>query len=182
MNTGVQMSKLQSNSNVFLYLNLCLSIPWIILLLAFQRAWSGSPLNLHDVTLKNTTHTFLLDPKFHNYDTNSARYWRETIPENDGFIKFWNSDRTRVWKGVTMFHELHCLVALRLEFQLILNEKEKISELLQDGDKPHIAHCFDYLRQVCSQSCLYKLGFLHTRGLIRRYFVPATRQPNVFLQ
>ena len=44
-----------------------------------------------------------------------------------------------------MFHAFHCLASMRTAFQK-MNETKTTLEKLQKGD--HVAHCFDYLKNV----------------------------------
>ncbi|CAG8959441.1 hypothetical protein HYFRA_00001339 [Hymenoscyphus fraxineus] len=96
-------------------------------------------------------------------DTN----WKELLSAGEGFLQVQNENGRKVKMGVSMFHQLHCLVMLR---DLLLNPT--MAHASPTGDWPddnlHWLHCFDYLAQgvLCAaDDTLEKPGFTkNTKG------------------
>lgn len=76
-------------------------------------------------------------------DTN----WEELLPVGEGFLQVQNENGRNVKMGVSMFHQIHCLVMLR---DLLVNPTMAHSSETGDWqeDNIHWLHCFDYLAQV----------------------------------
>lgn len=76
------------------------------------------------------------------------------LPDNGGLLKVRMFDDPQKISnyGISMFHQLHCLVVLR---EIILrNSSSKYAEHDPRTAHVHWAHCFDYLAQVCrAQIC-----------------------------
>ena len=86
----------------------------------------------------------------HKYDY----LWKEAFVEDWGQIALppfkdaeglYSKDPVHDEGGIGMFHAFHCLASMRTAFQK-MNETNTTLEKLQKGD--HVAHCFDYLRNV----------------------------------
>ncbi|KAF7966830.1 hypothetical protein HWV62_11554 [Athelia sp. TMB] len=73
------------------------------------------------------------EPYMDIYDPDAGPIWDANLPAGRGYIKLGQHPELF---GVTMFHQMHCLVRLRAVFA---------------GDKDesgHVKHCFNYLRQA----------------------------------
>jgi hypothetical protein len=113
------------------------------------------------------TTTFTPQPTFSNLSHIYDSQWDAILPANGGFIDHRNGKddataTTVVVKGVTMFHQLHCLQLLRIALQQSASAENGNG----DGDghemgtvkdakghdmhanSLHYLHCLDYLRQV----------------------------------
>lgn len=77
------------------------------------------------------------------------------LPQNGGLLRVRMSNDTETVNdyGVSMFHQLHCLVTLR---EIIFPGGSPIhpehTEHNSSMARVHWAHCFDYLAQVCRPS------------------------------
>jgi hypothetical protein len=87
-------------------------------------------------------------------------YWTDLLPPNGGFIHIKEENTgNRTVRGVSMFHQLHCLQMIRMAFQDLLGvgsegmdmDKRHGKAKLGEGEgvtELHWTHCLDYLRQV----------------------------------
>lgn len=77
-------------------------------------------------------------------DTN----WEELLPLGEGFLMVQNDNGRNVKMGVSMYHQLHCLMMLRE----LLVKPQPMAHSSATGNWPddniHWLHCFDYLAQV----------------------------------
>lgn len=76
--------------------------------------------------------------------------WDSMIPNGLGYVE--NTDVASETSVLSAFHQLHCLYTVRRAYY-----SDREGEELEDFDlgkerKPHVAHCFDYIRQgiLCS--------------------------------
>lgn len=84
-------------------------------------------------------------------DAKSEPIWDSMIPNGLGYIK--DPPVATETSVLSAFHQLHCLYTVRRAFY----SNSKTGDELEPFDlgkerKPHVAHCFDYLRQgiLCS--------------------------------
>lgn len=117
--------------------------------------------------LFNVDVTFSRHDEYHDFSHDRDGLWDELRPSNGGFNK--DGD------GIAFFHQLHCLQMIREQMQSLLIssgnyvtskddvEIRRLPVPHQDGmgkrspvflPKRHVAHCFDYLRQVSSKLTL----------------------------
>ncbi|KAF5364775.1 hypothetical protein D9758_009353 [Tetrapyrgos nigripes] len=87
------------------------------------------------------------------FSPDAHAHWESILPPGGrGYIKLGGHKELF---GITMYHQLHCLVRLRA---VIAGEKE---------DMGHVKHCFNYLRQgiVCNADITLEPGkTVHTKG------------------
>ncbi|KAK3319762.1 hypothetical protein B0T19DRAFT_478823 [Cercophora scortea] len=123
--------------------------------------------------------TFKLDPLFLSLPTNESNIaWRDLPgPNGRGFINLdpnngFNYPDTKA--GLSVFHQLHCLGALRHFMWELVGGRVDTEKMLRtwpdDITKPtydqaihgmwHYAHCFDYLRQAVTCSADMSLEFV----------------------
>lgn len=94
------------------------------------------------------------DVRYMSFDHKWDYLWKEAFVEDWGQIALppfidteglYSKDPVHDEGGIGMFHAFHCLASMRTAFQK-MNETKTTLEKLQKGD--HVAHCFDYLRNV----------------------------------
>lgn len=101
---------------------------------------------------KEDTHEeeFASDPDWEDWSSDASQRWKTLLPlyqlaRNPGF----NNDEPY---GIAMFHQLHCIVDIRQHYSSFLNvsgTKDEDRELAKDTkQRAHMAHCFNWLRQV----------------------------------
>lgn len=76
--------------------------------------------------------------------------WDSMIPNGLGYIK--NTDMVSETSVLSAFHQLHCLYTVRRAYYSNRKDGELEDFDLGKERKPHVAHCFDYIRQgiLCS--------------------------------
>ncbi|KZP07647.1 hypothetical protein FIBSPDRAFT_795302 [Athelia psychrophila] len=92
-----------------------------------QELDMGAPLRKVNMAFNDS------EPYMDIYDPDAGPVWDANLPAGRGYIKLGQHPELF---GVTMFHQMHCLVRLRAVFA---------------GDKDesgHVKHCFNYLRQA----------------------------------
>lgn len=115
--------------------------------------------------------TFVQESDFWDMTAAGNEAWEKSIPDNGGFVPF--RDEVGVYvKGISMFHQLHCLAMIRGALQRTLNEDGAMEMGGDDedetasghdhhsGDKTHWVHCLDYIRQVSLVVHKFNLGSL----------------------
>ncbi|KAJ4357716.1 uncharacterized protein N0V89_002292 [Didymosphaeria variabile] len=94
------------------------------------------------------------DPRYMSFNHKYDYLWNDAFTETWGAIalppfkdaaSLYSKDSLHDEGGIGMFHAFHCLASMRAAFQK-MNESTVTLEQLQKGD--HVAHCFDYLRNV----------------------------------
>ncbi|KAK7190929.1 hypothetical protein DPSP01_009139 [Paraphaeosphaeria sporulosa] len=94
------------------------------------------------------------DPRYMSFNHKYDYLWNDAFTESWGLIALppfkdaaglYSKDPVHDEGGIGMFHAFHCLASMRTAFQK-MNESSVTLEQLQHGD--HVAHCFDYLRNV----------------------------------
>ncbi|KAL1612305.1 hypothetical protein SLS60_000529 [Paraconiothyrium brasiliense] len=94
------------------------------------------------------------DPRYMSFDHKYDYLWNDAFTETWGAIALppfkdaaglYSKDSLHDEGGIGMFHAFHCLASMRAAFQK-MNERTVTLEQLQKGD--HVAHCFDYMRNV----------------------------------
>lgn len=94
------------------------------------------------------------DPRYMSFNHKYDYLWNDAFTESWGAIALppfkdaaglYSKDPAHDEGGIGMFHAFHCLASMRAAFQK-MNESTVTLEQLQKGD--HVAHCFDYLRNV----------------------------------
>jgi hypothetical protein len=112
-----------------------------------------------DIPVENLRHKqFTFRQKFEprldlrSLDASTDVLWddKHLLTPNGGYL-LRNIDGEDSYLGVTMFHQLHCLQALRTALQVLTNKVNGTGS----GELPdthwhgnHYLHCLDYLRQV----------------------------------
>ncbi|KAM7206081.1 protein of unknown function (DUF3328) domain containing protein [Naviculisporaceae sp. PSN 640] len=100
----------------------------------FESDWFSAPGQIeHEFTYRRE---FALRP-----GEESDMWWRKVFPIGRGFVQ--HPDISPVPHGLAVFHQLHCLNALRHGYWAARDGIEP-GHLAQPG---HIRHCIDYLRQ-----------------------------------
>ncbi|KAI2614926.1 hypothetical protein GGR54DRAFT_324394 [Hypoxylon sp. NC1633] len=91
-----------------------------------------------DVRVKYQYHReFTARPDNHTKDP-----WMSIIPASDGFIK--HPTISPIPHGVAVFHQLHCLNAIRLAYWAAVDGTSN-SHMSRPA---HVRHCIDYIRQA----------------------------------
>lgn len=94
------------------------------------------------------------DRRYMSFDHKYDYLWKEAFVEDWGQIALppfkdgeglYSKDPVHDEGGIGMFHAFHCLASMRTAFQKMNETKTDLGKL-QKGD--HVAHCFDYLRNV----------------------------------
>jgi hypothetical protein len=94
------------------------------------------------------------DPRYMSFNHKYDYLWNDAFTESWGAIALppfkdaaglYSKDPAHDEGGIGMFHAFHCLASMRAAYQK-MNESAVTLEQLQKGD--HVAHCFDYLRNV----------------------------------
>jgi len=106
----------------------------------------------------------------------SAQYVRDTKEQttfaSDPRWEDWNADTTQTWRsmlspfqlvrdetfndgepyGIAMFHQMHCIIDIRQHYSSLIGVNGTSDEdrelAISDKAKAHMAHCFNWLRQV----------------------------------
>ena len=106
------------------------------------------------------------DVVFYDYDefqslssaTDSA--WNNLLTPNGGMLYSIDTSGRRVGRGISMFHQLHCLSMVRSKLQSLsgpdagserhhsAGERHDYAHNHHDLDNDHVLHCLDYIRQV----------------------------------
>ncbi|CAD6588940.1 MAG: hypothetical protein ASARMPREDX12_003543 [Alectoria sarmentosa] len=84
-------------------------------------------------------------------EAGSEPVWDSMIPNGLGYIK--DPTIARETSVLSAFHQLHCLYTIRRAFYSDSATEDGLEAFdLGKERKPHVAHCFDYLRQgiLCS--------------------------------
>ncbi|KAL4935902.1 hypothetical protein BDV06DRAFT_233879 [Aspergillus oleicola] len=76
--------------------------------------------------------------------------WDELIPDGLGYTV--HPDLSPNMSVVAVFHQLHCLYLIRRAYYSELRSRSDSDAMMEDFDtgihrRPHVGHCFDYLRQ-----------------------------------
>lgn len=78
--------------------------------------------------------------------------WRNMLPDNNGLGQDDSFNEGKAY-GIAMFHQIHCMYAIREHYTILLGgpdvPQEDIEHVKSFGEMMHIAHCFDWVRQVC---------------------------------
>lgn len=95
-------------------------------------------------------------------DNLNSTFASQLLPRNGGLlrVRLSGEQNTITDYGISMFHQLHCLATIR-ELAFPNNSLGHGKQSSQHG-RVHLAHCFDYLAQVClvyiwSSRCLTPL-------------------------
>lgn len=104
------------------------------------------------MTVQESVHYDLMAP-----EAEAEWLWTATI--GDGHVRIGKEERMF---AVAMFHELHCLRAMR-------NSIEKGWKTIAHSRQAHILHCFNYLRQwtLCAADVTLEPGDFTTRNFTR---------------
>jgi hypothetical protein len=142
-------------STLSLAINISLGVALCVVCLALKERWnrrSGPPPPL-DLALID--YTFHDRPDLIALNADVQSYWlREIIPKSGGFLEYKDSTSGDIaWKGVNMFHALHCLTAIRGAIVELVEDDLLNTTFFSMSDEGisarlHIGHCLDYLRQV----------------------------------
>ncbi|MCJ1481037.1 hypothetical protein MMC06_001193 [Schaereria dolodes] len=90
----------------------------------------------------SVNHTFKYQRKFADAPTNATeKTWEVMFPRGRGFIQ--NPNVSPNMMGVAVYHQLHCLDAIRRGYYSALAGTTPSMH----SDPPHMRHCIDYLRQ-----------------------------------
>ncbi|KAI8626642.1 hypothetical protein F5Y19DRAFT_216915 [Xylariaceae sp. FL1651] len=123
----------------------------------------GNGQTLHDHGSKPLLHSVRFEEHaaYQNLSRTYDTLWNELVPENGGFYPEQDSNGKVVAKGLSMFHQLHCLAMIRISLQramgFINNTDVMSASHAHHHDHPdssieeeteHVLHCFDYIRQV----------------------------------
>ena len=103
--------------------------------------------------------TFTPHPEYANLSIQYDALWQDLLPSNGGFLIPLDAGSGEGKKGITMFHQLHCLQLLRIGLQKVhhgaAGEAGGSVEMAKDmkghsmhANDEHYLHCLDYLRQV----------------------------------
>ena len=83
--------------------------------------------------------------------------WETLMMPNGGFISQPDSEGIMRQHGISMFHQLHCLIMIRAEIQRLMTSVQSHNGTRAGGAKEikqtlreeyHWMHCIDYIRQV----------------------------------
>ncbi|XMA08228.1 hypothetical protein WAI453_001019 [Rhynchosporium graminicola] len=112
-------------------------------------------------TIPTVSLAFHMTKKYGTYDEEGNRAWDELVPVKHGLFALADpyrydlqpghedkNDENVAWFGVAVFHQLHCLRALRDTVRQL-----KTGQPARDwGGPDHLEHCLDYIRQglMCS--------------------------------
>lgn len=112
---------------------------------------NGSSSSCNNDGAMTVDYTFTRNEEYHDFSHDQDHLWDELRPPNGGF----NADGD----GIAFFHQIHCMQMIREQMQaLLLSSGDYVGSLeAVEGKikrdpvflpKRHVAHCFDYLRQV----------------------------------
>lgn len=91
------------------------------------------------------------DPDYEGWSTNVTEHWAALLPANNGLGQE-DSFNEGIPYGIAMFHQLHCLHAIREYYTILLGAPgvdAADAELVRSvGQRAHIGHCFNWVRQV----------------------------------
>ncbi|KAH8817354.1 hypothetical protein F5884DRAFT_663008 [Xylogone sp. PMI_703] len=128
------------------------------------RSWGATgPLGGHQHTCPQIYDTSVTFQKYNNYqslDPADDKYWEDLLTPNGGFViveephiiesHHGTTDdiafASRV-RGISMFHQLHCLQMIRSALQESSGGKHQGHSEAGSLRPAHWLHCFDYLRQ-----------------------------------
>ncbi|CZS93460.1 uncharacterized protein RCO7_10550 [Rhynchosporium graminicola] len=115
----------------------------------------------NDFLVPTVSLAFHMTKKYGTYDEEGNRAWDELVPVKHGLFALADpyrydlqpghedkNDENVAWFGVAVFHQLHCLRALRDTVRQL-----KTGQPARDwGGPDHLEHCLDYIRQglMCS--------------------------------
>ncbi|KAK5997738.1 hypothetical protein PT974_00095 [Cladobotryum mycophilum] len=111
----------------------------------------------------------------HEYDSS----WNKILGPNGGFLVKLDENDQRHHFGISMFHQMHCLIMIRGAVQALYSKLEQagieIPDVEERGehshadhfDSNHWLHCFDYLRQtlLCNADGTVERPRLNTHGV-----------------
>jgi Mycotoxin biosynthesis protein UstYa len=108
------------------------------------------------------------------WNSNVTEKWRKMLPDNNGLGQD-DSFHDGIPYGIAMFHQIHCLLAIREHYTTLLGgagvSQEQIDLVQTEGEMTHMSHCFEWIRQVLYLS-LFLFGDTYTR--LRLYCVTQT--------
>lgn len=123
-----------------------------IMALIFHWRWA-QPFTTAPIDLPMRKFAFAKNTDMLMFDDATQQRW-----ESLNLANWWKGDwqdesGTKSQKGFHLFHMIHCLTAVRQEFaKLATDETRHITYNARDRNattqKFHLAHCFDFLRQV----------------------------------
>ena len=103
---------------------------------------------LHCLTSFNGQKAFTHQPEWESFSNERDHLWEGLLTPNGGFL-VQDTEGIKHNVGISMFHQLHCLQAIRTQMQALLpNASNHASAHGGEHDVHHVGHCFDYLRQV----------------------------------
>lgn len=126
---------------------------FVLSLLAFHYRWDR-PITTSPIKLPKISYRFVQHPDLLHFDQATQSRWNSIINEDWWNMK-WKDESSGqvVTRGVDMLHKLHCLIALREEFTMLVNDpsrhlKFQAEDVGSTDMRLHLGHCFDFLRQV----------------------------------
>ncbi|KAL4892602.1 hypothetical protein BDV59DRAFT_202355 [Aspergillus ambiguus] len=146
----------------------------LILLSPFQHLFPILPYSAQSCLRQEPTHPRIFDPNhalerdsFESTPIQEQLSWEDLLmpdsgggilaqqPPRDPFEHHQGDSIADVSYGISMFHQLHCLIILRgLIFPETSHKKVNSTLPPHSGnprvDRTHWAHCFDYIAQVCN--------------------------------
>ncbi|ETS88116.1 hypothetical protein PFICI_01944 [Pestalotiopsis fici W106-1] len=132
---------------------------------------------VQDVEKSSIVMNFREHAEFKNLSHEYDIYWKNTRPPNGGYFAWLDETGTRRRDGISMFHQLHCLVMLREAMQGLGEEIQSLKAMRRDTahedhamhtehDDLHWLHCFDYLRQaiLCNADSTFEPHLMNSNG------------------
>jgi hypothetical protein len=166
---------------------LCLGVTTAIVVFAILGIqWSLTAVYNHrqlSITCKavssNENHemTFRRRMDFWAFTAAGDTLWQAIIPDNGGLLVQRDGDGRPVEvKGVSMFHQLHCLQIIREGLRAsIVGQSELVAHTGAHGghtaDARHIPHCLDYLMQAITCNADATLESANANGDINGFEV-----------
>ena len=144
----------------------------IILTFVFHRRWTR-PISQWPINLPLRRYTFIDHPELRDFDDAAVNDRWAGMVWHEWWDTEWRDDTGHHFpQGIDVFHKMHCLVAIREEFATLATDETRATAVnARDpeakGPKPnintnHLQHCFDFLRQVCSQVVSIHYGIVLT--------------------
>jgi len=90
---------------------------------------------------------FVYSDAYKDLSSAGDELWHALLPKND-VVRWKDGKDVEHTQGFTMFHELHCLVHLRMTIQSLTKSDDTASMPMSMPVDDHVLHCLDYLRQT----------------------------------